>query len=87
MFKKSNCNIHKENLHNNDFKIYHQNIRGLSNKIIYIIYPEFPQILCFTEHHLKYSQIENLTVTNYNLGTSYCRKSLIMGGVCIYVRG
>jgi hypothetical protein len=31
--KKNNCNTYKENLHNKDFKIYHQNIRGLSTKI------------------------------------------------------
>jgi exonuclease III len=86
--KTNNCNIHKGTLHNNDFKIYHQNIRGLSTKISEIyahLYLEFPQILCFTEHHLKYSQIENLTITNYTMGTSYCRESIIMGGVCIYV--
>jgi exonuclease III len=85
---KNNGNIHKGNSNNNGFKIYHQNIRGLLNKTSEIyahLYPEFPQILCFTEHHLKYSQIENLTIANYNFGTSYCRESFIMGGVCIYV--
>jgi exonuclease III len=85
---KNNCNIHKENLNNNGFKIYHQNIRGLLNKTSEIyahLHLELPQILCFTEHHLRYPQIEILTIDNYNFGTSYCRESLIMGGVCIYV--
>jgi hypothetical protein len=85
--KREHCNIHKEVFNNNVFKIYHQNICGLLNKTSEIyahLHPEFPQILCFTEHHLTYSQIENLTIANYTLGTSYCRESFIMGGVCIY---
>jgi hypothetical protein len=86
--KEKHCNILKEISKNNGFKIYHQNICGLLNKTSEIyahLHPDFLQILCFTEHHLKYSQIENLTIANYNLGSSYCRESIIMGGVCIYV--
>jgi hypothetical protein len=37
-------------------KIYHQNIRGLqceTNELIGHFHPDFPQLLCFTEHHMK----------------------------------
>jgi hypothetical protein len=80
--------IYYISLANNCFIIYHQNICGLINKTneIYAqLHPDFPEILCFTEHHLKYSQIENVTIANHKLGTSYFRISIIKGCVCIYV--
>jgi len=39
-----------------NLKIFHQNIRGLRNKIDELIMHLsecIPQVLCFTEHHLK----------------------------------
>jgi hypothetical protein len=59
---------------NKGFKIYHQNICGLANKtneIYTYLYANLPQILCFIEHRLKYLQINNLAIENYNLGTSF----------------
>ena len=68
--------------------LYHQNIRGLTNKIdeINIIMQSDcigPQLVCFTEHHLKDSEIDKLTLNGYTLASSFCRKTLKGGGVCI----
>ena len=63
--------------------IYHQNIRGLRNKIdeLFILFSEnIPHILCFTEHHLLNDEINSLYINPYNLGTSYCRTKHKYGG-------
>ena len=68
--------------------IYHQNIRGLQNKVdeLFILCSEnLPHILCFTEHHLHKNEINSLHITPYNLGASYCRMNLNYGGVSIFV--
>ena len=42
-------------------KVNHQNVRGLgmkSEEILGRLYPEYPQVLCLTEHHLKKFQIK-----------------------------
>ena len=68
--------------------IYHQNIRGLRNKIdeLFILFSEnVPHILCFTEHHLLNDEINSLYINPYNLGTSYCRTKHKYGGVSILV--
>jgi len=44
-----------------------------------------PQVLCFTEHHLKEFEINNTCINNYNLGAYYCRKNRKFGGVGIFV--
>jgi hypothetical protein len=44
-----------------------------------------PQVLCFTEHHLKEFQINNTSINCYNLGAFYCSKTQKSGGVGIYV--
>jgi len=38
-----------------------------------------------TEHHFKYSQLNNVHIENYNLGAYYCRKLREKGGVTIFV--
>lgn len=48
--------------------------------------PTLPHILCFSEHHLKHFQLEQVNIKDYKLATSYCRKSKEKGGVCIYVQ-
>jgi len=43
------------------FSMFHQYIRGLLNKsekLISSLSPDFPQVLCLTEHHLKYFEID-----------------------------
>lgn len=68
--------------------VYHQNIRGLkhkTNELLRALCPDFPHILCLTEHHLNSLELNNITIDHYNLGAVYCRKSLSKGGVCIFV--
>ena len=53
------------------FSVFHQNIRGLLNKseeLISSLSPDFPQVLCLTEHHLKYFEIDFLYMNQYKLG-------------------
>jgi hypothetical protein len=55
-------------------KIYHQNIRGLgmkSGEILGNLHPDYPQVLCLTEHHLKKFQIKFTVIENYNLGANH----------------
>jgi len=73
---------------NNQFMIYHQNIRGLKGKInefLLSLPAAAPHLICFTEHHLKDYELVNTHIPNYTLGANYCRKNLKQGGVCIYV--
>jgi hypothetical protein len=58
-------------------KVYHQNIGGLamkSGEILGHLYPDYLQVLCLTEHHLKKCKIKHKSIENYNLGTYYCRE-------------
>jgi hypothetical protein len=68
--------------------IFYQNICGLrrkTDKSINSLFPKFPHILCFSEHHLKQTELEQVNLEGYKLGVAYCRKSLLKGGVCIFV--
>jgi hypothetical protein len=72
----------------NSLKVYHQNICGLNyktNEMLSFLYPDYLHIICLTEHHLNQFQLHNVSIDNYNLGTSYHGKSALKGGVCIYV--
>jgi hypothetical protein len=44
--------------------------------------PKFPHTVCFLEHRLKQIELEQI---NLEGGAPYCRKSLLKGGVCIFV--
>jgi len=70
------------------FTIYHQNIHGLNGKIdefMVSLAPEMPHLICLTEHHLKYNEIDVVHIPNYNLGARYCRTNLKCGGVGIFI--
>jgi len=56
-----------------------------SDEILGHLYPDYPQVLCLTEHHLKKFQIKHNIIENYNLGTYYCREKYEKGGVAIYI--
>ena len=71
----------------NLFKIFHQNIRGLKSKVDDIsnsLRPDYPHILCLTEHHLKNFEVDNLPIDRYKLGSKFCRHK--NAGVCILVQ-
>jgi exonuclease III len=53
--------------------------------VLSLLYPSFPRILCFPEHHLNQQEIELTQIDSYALGASFCRTSLKMSGLCIFV--
>ena len=79
----------EHNIDSNSFKTYHQNICGLKSKIDEIIsslLPTPPHILCFSEHHLKYTELDQINVEGFTLCTAYCRQTMKKGGVCIFAQ-
>ena len=51
------------------FIIYHQNIRGLKNKInelLISLTEEMPHVLCLTEHYLKGYELLNMHIPKLN---------------------
>jgi len=77
------------NLDSNSFTIYHQNICGLKGKVRKLISsmsPNFPHILCFSEHHLKYTELDQINIERFKLCTAYCRQTIKRGGVCIFIQ-
>ena len=69
-------------------KIYHQNIRGLrykTNELLSHIYPDLPQLLCFTEHHMRLEELQQVSMNEYKLAANFCRTAYATGGVCMYV--
>ena len=89
--KQKDMNFHKANQpikSTTYFKFFHQNVRGLEKKAgepLSHLHPDSPHVLCLTEHHLKYEQIEKVHTENYNLGAHYCRHIREKGGVAIFV--
>ena len=83
---------HDKNLDSsNSLYIFHQNIRGLRNKSEELILSfEMdninPHILCLSEHHIEEQELLHLTLSGYELGSSFSHKHLQRGGVCIFVR-
>jgi hypothetical protein len=72
----------------NYLKMYHQNIYGLKSKInelLSSLYPNLPHIICMSEYHLKYAEINNIVTENYMIGASYCRHYAMKGGTCIFI--
>jgi hypothetical protein len=68
--------------------MYHQNICGLRGKIDDVIshlYPNFPHILYFLEHHLNKIVMDQIKLNNYEIGAHCCRQSVGRGGVCIFI--
>jgi len=47
--------------------------------------PDYPQIMCLTEHHLKDYEIDNLPIDHFKLGSKYCRHKFKNRGVCIFI--
>ena len=67
--------------------MFQQHIRGLLNKseiLISLLCPDFPQVLCLTEHIFKCTEIDFMYVDQYKLGTKFYRESLKNDGVSIF---
>ena len=72
----------------NSLTIFHQNICGLREKtdeLTRSMLPNCLHILCFSEHHLKEFELDQINVDGYRLGARYCRQVVKRGGVCIFV--
>jgi hypothetical protein len=66
-----------------DLVIFHQNIRSLNNKIDEIwanIESNLPHVLCFTEHHLKSYQLDNIFFKITNSVPNFAGKYIKMVG-------
>jgi len=96
--KLSNPNVDKnniyspsnlsDNLKSNNFKILHQNIRGIFHKtdeFLTSLTHTAPHVLCLTKHHLRSDELKNINLGQYTLGAQYCRQSYKQGGVSIFV--
>jgi exonuclease III len=72
----------------NNLKIFHQNIRGLSNKtdeFLITLSSHSPHVICLTEHHLRINAIHSTYLDQYTVGAYFCRKTYKQGGVAVYV--
>ena len=77
------------NLDSNSLTIYHQNICGLKGKtdeLISSMSPNLPHILCFSEHHLKHTELGQINTEGFELCTAYCRQATKRGAVCIFIK-
>jgi len=77
-----------DNLKPNNFKILHQNIRGIFHKtdeFLTSVTHTSPHVLCLTEHHLRADELKNIKLGQYTLGAHYCQQSYKQGGVSTYV--
>jgi len=85
---ENDTNTSKSMNDKNLFKIFHQNIRELKSKVdelSYSLLPDYPNILCLIEHHLKNIETDNLPIDRFKLGSKFCRHEYKNGGVCIFV--
>ena len=86
ILKSGNACYHSDS---NSLTIYHQNICGLKGKtdeLISSMSPSLPHILCFSEHHLKHTELEQINIEGFKLCTAYCRQAIKRGGVCIFIQ-
>ena len=69
--------------------IYHKSVRGLrgkANELLSQLDPNFPHILCLSEHHMNHLELQQTFFDNYKLGVSYCRTLCEKGGMSIFVQ-
>jgi hypothetical protein len=80
--------VHKQIATNTNFKLFHQNIQGLGNKIdeLEIVLSEVnPDVLILSEHWLYDENIYSILLNNMKCVTAYCRTTIKCGGVAIFV--
>lgn len=67
----------------------HLNIRSLKYKTLeleVLLASVDPTIVVLTEHWLSYAEISHVNLNNYTLASSFCRRTAVGGGVCIFVK-
>ena len=67
---EKDTNTNKLTNRKNQFKIFLQIIRGLKSKLVELsnsLFPDYPNIMCLTEHHLKDDEIHNLPIDQFKL--------------------
>jgi hypothetical protein len=71
------------------FKVFHQNIRSLANKVYQLETilqsMETTHVVCLTEHWKTKEELDSIKIMNYGLTSSYCRINNVHGGASIYV--
>jgi hypothetical protein len=71
--------------------LYNQNAQSLTNKmdeLSIILHNNYidPHLVCFSEHHLKDSEISQISFNGYTLPAGYSRENSPGGGVCIFTK-
>jgi hypothetical protein len=82
-------NLSYDNSKANNFRIFHQNIWGISHKtdkFVISLLHNAPNVLCLTEHHLRTEEIVNVNLGQYTLGAQFCRQTYKQGGVSMFQR-
>ena len=49
------------------------------------MFPNFPLLICLTEHHLQAQEVGFISLDSYTIGANYCRTNSQGGGSMIYV--
>jgi hypothetical protein len=78
---------YNEMLGSNSITMFHQNICGLKGKTdecLSSMSPNLPHIWCFSEHHFKKFELDQIKIDLYRLGALFCRQAV--DGVCIFVQ-
>jgi hypothetical protein len=78
-----------QSISNTTLKVFHQNIRGLRNKLdkLYChLSHDIPHIICMSEYHLRDFELQLTYLSDYTLAAIYCRTFFKKGGVSIFVR-
>lgn len=72
---------------NSNVSVIHQNIQSLRNKVdrleIFLKH-ENPDLVVFTEHDLKDTEISQINIPGFSIKASYCRQQHKSGGVCCF---
>ena len=50
------------------------------------LFPDYPDIMCLTEHHIKDYETDNLPIDQFKLGSKICRQEFKNGGVYIFIQ-
>jgi hypothetical protein len=55
------------------------------DKLSNSLFPDYPDIMCLTEHHIKDYEIDNLPIDHFKLESKICRQEFKNRGVYIFI--